>query len=95
MKDAVKPFIQTCADASRVLIDVFNQKLGLPEGTLAVLHRTEMECISESRCIKVPPPPKDTKILDASGNLRVLPPSTPVNATGVFKSQILWRHLYF
>jgi isopenicillin N synthase-like dioxygenase len=62
MKDAVKPFIQSCADASSTLIDVFNQKLGLPEGTLAALHRTEMECISESRCIKVPPPPKNTKI---------------------------------
>ena len=62
MKDAVKPFIQSCADASSILIDVFNQKLGLPEGTLAALHRTELECISESRCIKVPPPPKDTKI---------------------------------
>ena len=61
MKDAVKPFIQSCADASRILIDVFNQKLGLPEGTLAALHRTDKECISESRCIKVPPP-KDTKI---------------------------------
>lgn len=62
MKGAVKPFIQSCTDASNILMGVFNQKLGLPEGTLAALHRTEMESISESRCIKVPPPPKDTNI---------------------------------
>jgi len=62
MKYVIRPFIQSCADVSSVLIDVFNQKLGLPEGTLAALHRTEKECISESRCIKVPPPPEDTKI---------------------------------
>lgn len=62
MKDVIRPFIESCLEETRVLLEIFNQKLGLPEGTLAELHRPTKECISESRCIKVPAAPKNTKI---------------------------------
>uniref|UniRef100_A0A8H7XU77 Fe2OG dioxygenase domain-containing protein n=1 Tax=Psilocybe cubensis TaxID=181762 RepID=A0A8H7XU77_PSICU len=62
MKDTVRPFIETCINESRVIMKVFNEKLGLPEGTLLDLHDHTKPCISETRCIKVPAAPKDTKI---------------------------------
>lgn len=62
MKGVVRPFIQACLETSAVLMDIFNERLHLPTGTLSELHRPEMECISESRCIRVPPAPKDTKV---------------------------------
>ncbi|KAF9054222.1 Clavaminate synthase-like protein [Panaeolus papilionaceus] len=55
MASTVKPFISSCVDMGRVILEVFNHKLGLPEGTLTELHRVDKQCISESRCIKVPP----------------------------------------
>jgi len=61
-KEVVRPFIQTCLETSAVLMDIFNERLHLPTGTLSELHRPEKECISESRCIRVPPAPKDTKV---------------------------------
>uniref|UniRef100_A0A8H8CJH0 Non-haem dioxygenase N-terminal domain-containing protein n=1 Tax=Psilocybe cubensis TaxID=181762 RepID=A0A8H8CJH0_PSICU len=62
MTGTIRPFIQTCVAENRVLLDVFNDKLGLPKGTLADLHDHTKRCLSESRCIKVPAAPKDTKI---------------------------------
>ncbi|KAF8901001.1 Clavaminate synthase-like protein [Gymnopilus junonius] len=62
MKEVVRPFIQACLKSSAVLMDVFNEKLQLPIGTLSELHRPEKECISEARCIRVPPALKDTKV---------------------------------
>lgn len=62
MKDTIRPFIQTCVTENRVLLGVFNDKLGLPKDTLLDLHDHTKRCLSESRCIKVPAAPKDTKI---------------------------------
>ncbi|KAF8154117.1 hypothetical protein B0H34DRAFT_784130 [Crassisporium funariophilum] len=62
MESAVRPFIQACVDVSRVMLEIFNNKLELPDGALAERHRTETECISESRCIRVPPTSQDVKI---------------------------------
>ncbi|CAA7262121.1 unnamed protein product [Cyclocybe aegerita] len=62
MDSAVSPFVQTCSDMSGIMLDVFNDKLGLPKNTLSELHRADKACTSEARCIKVPPAPKETKV---------------------------------
>ncbi|KDR78360.1 hypothetical protein GALMADRAFT_1315858 [Galerina marginata CBS 339.88] len=62
MEEAIRPFIRSCLETNRVLMNVFNQKLELPAGTLSELHCPEKECISEARCIKVPPASNDIKI---------------------------------
>ncbi|PPR01670.1 hypothetical protein CVT24_001499 [Panaeolus cyanescens] len=55
MASTIKPFISSCIDMGQVILEVFNRKLGLPQGTFSELHRPDKQCISESRCIKVPP----------------------------------------
>ena len=62
MEEVVKPFVEANLQTSAVLMEVFNEKLQLPPGTLSELHRLGNECISESRCIKMPPAPKDTNV---------------------------------
>lgn len=62
MVNVIRPFIHTCLEESRVLMDVFNHKLGLPKDTLINLHDHTKYCISETRCIKVPAAPKGTKM---------------------------------
>ena len=49
------PFIRKSVDINNALMAVFNDRLGLPEGTLARLHLDSESSCSESRCIKNPP----------------------------------------
>ncbi len=57
MGSTVKPFVQKSVDVNSTLIDVFNDRLGLPKGTLAKRHSMWEHSGSESRCIKNPPRP--------------------------------------
>jgi isopenicillin N synthase-like dioxygenase len=54
METVVKPFVSGCVEVTQTLIEVFNEFLDLPTGTLGRLHSTEVPSISEARCIKVP-----------------------------------------
>ncbi|KAG9226501.1 hypothetical protein CCMSSC00406_0005832 [Pleurotus cornucopiae] len=56
MDSVVQPFVRKSAEINLTLMDVFNDKLGLPEGTLRRKHTGELSG-SETRCIKSPPKP--------------------------------------
>ncbi|KAF4611536.1 hypothetical protein D9613_003836 [Agrocybe pediades] len=62
IEGTIRPYTQSCLESCEVIMNVFNDKLGLPKDTLQDLHRPEKKCQSESRCIKVPPVEKPTKI---------------------------------
>ena len=55
MDSAVVPFIKESVEVNNVLIHVFNELLGLPEGTLAEKHKLSEFSGSEARIIKSPP----------------------------------------
>ncbi len=57
MDSTIKPFVKKSLAINRTLLSVFNERLGLPEGTLASLHPPEKYSGCEARCIKNPPPP--------------------------------------
>lgn len=61
------PFIRKSNDANLTLLSVFNNKLGLPDGTLAKLHSVEKFSGSESRCIRSPYNPNATETDRAIG----------------------------
>lgn len=54
----VGPFVRKSLDINKMIIRIFNDKLGLPEGTLERLHSDEEHSGSEARIIKVPPMPE-------------------------------------
>lgn len=54
MDSTIKPFIVKSAEITTTLINVFNERLGLPEGALAKRHRLEELSFCQSRCIKKP-----------------------------------------
>jgi isopenicillin N synthase-like dioxygenase len=63
MDNTIRPFIQKSLDVNYTLMGVFNEKLGLPEGSLRERHPIEEFSGSESRCIKNPPSPHNpTKV---------------------------------
>ncbi|KAF9033917.1 Clavaminate synthase-like protein [Hymenopellis radicata] len=55
MESTVEPFIQKSLAINHLLIDVLNDKLGLPKGTLASLHKPGEHSGCASRCIRAPP----------------------------------------
>ncbi|RPD55166.1 Clavaminate synthase-like protein [Lentinus tigrinus ALCF2SS1-7] len=55
MEDIVRPFVQKALEINRFLIDVFNDKLGLPKGTLAAFHKVEEHSGCIARIIRSPP----------------------------------------
>ncbi|KAH9848649.1 Clavaminate synthase-like protein [Lenzites betulinus] len=55
MDSVVKPFVQKSLIINNFLIDVLNDKLGLPEGTLAGLHKPQESSGCTARCIRAPP----------------------------------------
>ena len=57
MRSTIKPFVEKSLDVNNTLLEIFNAKLGLPEGTLAAKHTREEHSGSETRCIKKPPSP--------------------------------------
>ncbi|KAF8995047.1 hypothetical protein BDQ17DRAFT_1366111 [Cyathus striatus] len=54
METVVKPFVNECVSITKTLIEIFNEYLDLPVGSLGRLHSIEESSISEARCIKVP-----------------------------------------
>ena len=57
MDDAVVPFIRKSIEVNDTLLDIFNELLGLPAGTLAEKHKLGEFSGSEARLIKNPPRP--------------------------------------
>ncbi|KAI9059090.1 Clavaminate synthase-like protein [Trametes sanguinea] len=58
MDDAVIPFIRRSIEVNDTLLEIFNELLGLPEGTLAEKHKLDEFSGSEARIIKNPPRPE-------------------------------------
>lgn len=56
MEPTIKPFVNKSLAINNTLLNVLNDRLGLPEGTLARLHPPEKYSGCEARCIKNPPP---------------------------------------
>ena len=59
MVTIVKPFVQKSLEVNQTILDIFNDKLGLPEGTLLEQHPLHEHSGSEARIIKNPPMPHD------------------------------------
>ncbi|KAH9054150.1 Clavaminate synthase-like protein [Lactarius vividus] len=67
MDSAVRPFVRKSMEVNQTLIDVLNDRLGLPPGYLAELHAPEGHGGSEASCIKktvasTPEPPNRAAI---------------------------------
>jgi isopenicillin N synthase-like dioxygenase len=56
MENTIAPFVHKALEVNYVTLDIFNQRLGLPQGTLEKLHILEEHSGSEARCIRNPPP---------------------------------------
>ncbi len=57
MESTIKPFVQKSLEVNYNLLEVLNDRLGLPKGALAKQHPLEEQSGSEARCIKNPPRP--------------------------------------
>lgn len=55
MENTIKPFVTKSLDVNNTILEVFNEKLGLPAGALAEKHALNEQSCSETRCIKNPP----------------------------------------
>ncbi|PCH44297.1 Clavaminate synthase-like protein [Wolfiporia cocos MD-104 SS10] len=55
METTIKPFVQKSLEVNGTLLSVLNDKLGLPERTLAHLHRNEERSGCVARVIRTPP----------------------------------------
>lgn len=62
MASTVRPFVEACTAANDFMMEIFNKRLGLPDGTLAACHLRDETSVSEARVIRVPPSPNSTKI---------------------------------
>ena len=58
MESTIIPFVRKSLAINQTFLDVFNARLGLPEGALARRHSMEECSGSEARCIKSPPKPE-------------------------------------
>ncbi|TFK80130.1 Clavaminate synthase-like protein, partial [Polyporus arcularius HHB13444] len=91
MESAVKPFVRKALEINHFLIDVLNDKLGLPKGSLAAFHKAEEHSGCIARVIRAPPHvgPDEKLFLTAHtdygsltllhnrlGGLQVLPPGS-------------------
>ena len=61
MEAVVTPFVILSSEINSTILQIFNDKLGLPEGTLGNLHKLKEPSFSEARCIKSPPSPANPK----------------------------------
>ena len=58
MESTIVPFVRKSLAVNEDLLNIFNGRLGLPEGELARRHSLEEFSGSEARCIKNPPRPQ-------------------------------------
>lgn len=61
MQAVIKPFVQKAMDINFTCMGVFDEKLGLPRGTLVSKHAVEAPSCCEARCIKKSPGVADDK----------------------------------
>ncbi|OAX31654.1 Clavaminate synthase-like protein [Rhizopogon vinicolor AM-OR11-026] len=66
MENTIAPFVRKALAVNYVLLNIFNEKLGLPQGTLERLHAVEEHSGSEARCIRNPP-----QVKEAAGGLAI------------------------
>ena len=57
MESTIRPFVQKSLAVNTTILDVLNDRLGLPKGALAARHPFEEPSGSEARTIKNPPRP--------------------------------------
>ncbi|KAI0346723.1 Clavaminate synthase-like protein [Trametopsis cervina] len=88
MESVIKPFVQKSTEINLTCLDAFNDKLGLPKGTLASKHGIDELSCCEARCIKKAGGVADDKkalgshtdfgslsfLHNRTGGLQVLPP---------------------
>ena len=55
MESVVQPFVRKALTINHFLIDVLNDKLGLPKGTLAAFHQVQKHSGCIARVIRAPP----------------------------------------
>src|SRR6266702_2530768 len=55
IEGAARPFVRISMEVNQTLMDILNDRLGLPPGCLAKLHTPEEHSGSEARCIKKTP----------------------------------------
>jgi len=55
MENTVAPFVRKSLEVTYVTLNIFNDKLGLPEGTLESLHAMDEHSACEVRCTRSPP----------------------------------------
>ncbi|KAF8646252.1 hypothetical protein AX16_007309 [Volvariella volvacea WC 439] len=55
MKGTIAPFIKKALDVNDTILDIFNDRLGLPKNALKRRHQMDEWSGSEARCIKNPP----------------------------------------
>ncbi|KAL5531719.1 hypothetical protein ACEPAG_4596 [Sanghuangporus baumii] len=55
MDSILKPFVRKSVEVNNTILSIFEEKLGLPAGTLVNLHSVDNPSGSEARCIKSPP----------------------------------------
>ncbi|OAX37526.1 Clavaminate synthase-like protein [Rhizopogon vinicolor AM-OR11-026] len=60
MENTIAPFIRKALEVNYAVLNIFNEKLGLPQGTLERLHAMEEHSTSDARCIRNPPQVKET-----------------------------------
>lgn len=58
MESTIAPFVRKSLEVNQTLMDIFNDRLELPQGTLAHKHTLKEFSSSEARCIKNPPRPQ-------------------------------------
>ncbi|KAG2140990.1 hypothetical protein DEU56DRAFT_734600 [Suillus clintonianus] len=64
MENTIAPFVRKGLEVTYVMFNIFNDKLGLPEGTLERLHDMEEHSCSETRCIHSPPTAQVKKAME-------------------------------
>ena len=58
MESTVRPFVQKSLEVNNTILEVFNERLGLPVGELVRRHALGEWSGSEARVIKNPPAPE-------------------------------------
>lgn len=55
MEGTIKPFVVKSLAVNETLMNVLNDRLGLPKGELSMRHTADEFSGSEARCIRKPP----------------------------------------
>jgi len=61
MTTIVQPFVRKSLEVNQTILEIFNDKLGLPEGCLSQLHPIDERSGSEARILRNPPMPHNVQ----------------------------------